>query len=535
MEFDALRYDYPSRRKVVYSKKGMVCTSHYLAAQVGLEIIKRGGNAIDAAIATAACLTVVEPTSNGVGGDAFALVWVKGKLYGLNASGSAPKLISAKKIKTLGHKRIPRFGWVPVTVPGAPAGWIELSNRFGKLPFNELIYPAIQYANEGFPVSPSISYVWNKLFEFYSKALKGEEYKYWFDTFTVANKAPKPSEVWRSKDLAKTLGIIAETKAEGFYRGELADKIDSFSRKYNGFLRGKDLNGYHVKWVKPIKINYRGYDIWEMPPNSQGIIPLMTLNILKGFDFSDKDSLYTIHKQIEAIKLAFEDGMKSITDPINMDISTDWLLSEDYAEQKRKLIKGKAISVQTNQSLGGGTVYLATADSDGNMVSFIQSNYKGFGSGLVVPNTGISLNNRGYGFSLDESEVNCIAPMKKPYHTIIPGFISKKGIPIGPFGLMGGFMQPQGHVQIIMNTIDFKMNPQNAIDAPRWKWTGKNKVDIEYSFHYSLADALERIGHRINLELDHVPFGKGQIIWRTRDDVLVGATEGRADGTVAAI
>lgn len=532
MKFDALRYDYPSRRKITYSKKGMVCTSQPLAAQAGLEMIKKGGNAIDAAIAAATCLAVVEPTSNGIGGDAFALVWTGGELYGLNASGNAPILASVEKIKKAGYREIPRFGWVPVTVPGAPSGWAELSKRFGRLSFNKLLYPAIKYAYEGFPVSPSVAVAWNKAFKLYGKFFK-EEFKYWFNTFTILNKAPKPGEIWSSHDLARTLERIAETKAEDFYRGELAKKIDKFSREYNGFLREEDLNEYYATWVKPIKINYRGYDVWEMPPNSQGIVVLMALNILKGYEFTNRDSIGTIHKQIEAVKLAFEDGMKSITDPNNMSVPVDWLLSESYAEQRRKKIKGKATAIKTHKSLDGGTVYIATADSDGNMVSFIQSNYKGFGSGLVVPDTGISLNNRGYGFSLDESQINCIAPMKKTYHTIIPGFISKKDTPIGPFGLMGGFMQPQGHVQVIMNSIDFKMNPQSVLDAPRWKWSGENKVDVEYQFQTSLANALERMGHKINLELDCVPFGKGQIIWKTSDKALIGATEPRADGMVA--
>lgn len=534
MKFDALRYDYPSRRNVVYARKGMVATSQTLAAQAGLEMLKKGGNAVDAAIAAAACLTVVEPTSNGIGGDAFALVWTEGRLYGLNASGPAPKAVSAEEIKKAGHKEMPRFGWIPVTVPGAPSAWAELSKRFGKLSLTEVLSPAIGYAYEGYPVSPTVAAAWNRAFRLYSSLLKGEEYKYWFETFAGHGRPPEPGETWRSAAHAYTLEKIAVTKAEDFYRGELAERIDNFSKKYAGYLRKEDLSEYYPEWVEPIKINYRGYDVWEIPPNGHGMVALMALNILKGFEFTERDTAYTFHKQIEAIKLAFADGMEYITDPEAMSISVDWLLSDDYARQRRKLIGDTALFAQPCSPPDGGTVYLATADEDGNMVSFIQSNYKGFGSGLVVPGTGISLHNRGYGFALDETHVNCVAPKKKTYHTIIPGFITKGNKPIGPFGVMGGFMQPQGHLQIVMNTIDFNMNPQNALDAPRWMWVKGKTIYIEYQFQSSIAKALERAGHVIKPQLDCTPFGRGQIIWKTDDNTLAGATEPRTDGVVAA-
>jgi gamma-glutamyltranspeptidase/glutathione hydrolase len=533
MEFDPMKYDYPSRRNTVYARKGMVATSQPLAAQAGLEVLKKGGNAVDAAIATAACLTVVEPTSNGIGGDAFALVWTEGKLHGLNASGPAPKAISAGKLIQAGHKEMPRFGWIPVTVPGAPSAWAVLSERFGKLPLTEVLAPAIQYAYEGCPVSPVVAAAWNKAFALYTDCLKGEEFKHWFETFTPTGKPPKPGDTWKSPAHAGTLQTIARTKAEDFYRGELANRIDGFSRKYGGYLRKEDLEEYRPQWVEPIRINYRGYDVWEIPPNGHGMVALMALNILKGFEFTERDTALTFHRQIEAVKLAFADGLKYIADPGHMRVSVDWLLSDDYAKQRRNLIGDTALLPRPGTPPGGGTVYLAAADGDGNMVSFIQSNFRGFGSGLVVPGTGISLHNRGSGFSLDQHHDNCIAPMKKPYHTIIPGFMTRQDIPVGPFGVMGAFMQPQGHVQVIMNTVDFKMNPQNALDAPRWQWVEGKTVHIEQQFPRSAAESLARAGHVVQPQLDCASFGRGQIIWNMEDGTLAGATEPRADGSVA--
>ncbi|WP_028986465.1 gamma-glutamyltransferase family protein [Thermicanus aegyptius] len=533
MNFDPLYYPEPSRRMCLYAKKGMVATSQPLAAEAGIEILKKGGNAIDAAIATAACLTVVEPTSNGIGGDAFALVWMKGKLYGLNASGPAPRSISLEKLKEAGIEEIPKYGWIPVTVPGTPSAWAALSERFGRLPLTEVLRPAITYAEEGFPISPIVGKYWNRAYEIYTTQLKGKEFQGWFQTFAPEGRAPKIGEMWRSADHAETLRSIAETKAESFYRGHLAEAIDRFSKEYGGYLRKEDLAEYQPVWVEPIHVQYRGYEVWEIPPNGHGIIALIALQILKGFEFTDRSTVETYHKQIEAIKLAFADGKKYITDPSKMSVRVEDLLSEDYAAERRRQIGSSALQPEAGTPPQGGTVYLATADQEGNMVSYIQSNYMGFGSGLVVPGTGIALHNRGHNFSLDPNHDNRLEPGKKPYHTIIPGFLTKGGKAVGPFGVMGGFMQPQGHVQVIMNTIDFHLNPQAALDAPRWQWIQGKTVELEQGIPAHIVELLIRKGHDIRYAVGSGGFGRGQIIWRQENGVLVGGSEPRADGYVA--
>ncbi|MFM1655626.1 gamma-glutamyltransferase family protein [Brevibacillus sp. B_LB10_24] len=534
MKFDSMYYPYSSRETAVYARNGMVATSQPLAAQAGLRILQKGGNAVDAAIATAAALTVLEPTSNGIGGDAFALVWTEGGLHGLNASGPAPRSISCEALERAGYKEIPKYGFLPLTVPGAPAGWAQLSRRFGKLPFAEVLEPAISYAENGYPLTPVLGTYWAKGFKEYKKHLRGEEFQGWFDTFAPQGRAPEIGEIWRSSDHARTLQEIAETNAESFYRGELAEKIDQFSRKYGGYLRLEDLGSYKPEWVEPISVNYRGYDVWEIPPNGHGLVALMALNILKGFDFGERDTLDTYHKQIEAMKLAFADGKKYIADPCSMSVSVADLLSDAYAEERRRLIGKEAIQPEPGRPPKGGTVYLCTADGEGNMVSFIQSNYMGFGSGLVVPGTGIALHNRGHSFTLEQGHDNCLSGGKRPYHTIIPGFMTKDGKPIGPFGVMGAFMQPQGHVQVVMNTVDFHLNPQAALDAPRWRWIEGKSIELEHSTPPHLAEMLARIGHDVNWALGSGDFGRGQIIWRQDNGVLVGGTEHRTDGQVAA-
>lgn len=533
MNFNAEIYPYASKRKVVYGRKGMVATSQPLAAEAGLEILKKGGNAIDAAIAAAACLTVVEPTSNGIGGDAFAIVWTKGEIHGLNSSGYAPASISIEALKKSGYSEMPKYGWIPVTVPGIPAAWASLSERFGRLPLTEVLAPAIEYASEGHPVSPGIAASWNRAYNIYKKNLDPDLFKFWEDTFAPKGKAPQSGEIWSSKAHAETLKSIAESKARSFYSGELADKIDLHSKKFGGYLRREDLEGFKPQWVKPVKVNYRGYDVWEIPPNGQGMIALMALNILKGFEFHEKDNAGTYHKQIEAMKLAFADGHKYITDPSYMQVNIDGLLSEDYAKERRKLIGEKAETPFAGTPPKGGTVYLAAADGEGNMVSYIQSNYMGFGSGIIIPGTGIAMQNRGHNFSLDPDHDNCLKPGKRPYHTIIPGFLTKDNKPVGPFGVMGGFMQPQGHLQVIMNTIDFHLNPQSALDAPRWQWIKDKTVEVEHSFPNSIAQELVSMGHDIKYTVDSIGYGRGQIIWRNDEGVLCGGTEPRADGTVA--
>lgn len=535
MNIDSNYHPYSSYRMPVFAKKGMVATSQPLAAQAGLDILKKGGNAIDAAIATAACLTVLEPTSNGIGGDAFALVWTNDQLYGLNGSGPSPQSISIDAVKAKGHETIPKYGWTPVTVPGAPATWAALSKRFGKLPLAEVLKPAIQYAEEGFPISPVLGKLWRKAYETFKTSLTGEEFTEWFETFAPKGRAPKVGEVWRSPNQAKTLQLIGETNAEAFYKGELAEKISSFSEKYHGFLRYDDLAAYEPEWVDPIKVNYRGYDVWEIPPNGQGLVALMALNVLKGFEFTEKDSVDTYHKQIEAMKLAFADGEKYITEQSKMSVKVDELLSDQYGEARRKLISNDALLPEAGDPAYSGTVYLAAADDEGNMISFIQSNYMGFGSGLVVPGTGIALQNRGHNFSLNLDHDNRLEPGKKTYHTIIPGFLTQGDQPVGPFGVMGGYMQPQGHVQVVMNTVDFHLHPQAALDAPRWQWMKDQTVEVEQSFPNHLAEALIRKGHNVKVSSDSSSFGRGQIIWKDPETgVLCGGSESRTDGFVAA-
>lgn len=533
LKFDTLKNDYPSRRSVIYGRKVMVCTSQPLAAQAGLDIIKQGGNAIDAAIATAACMTVLEPTSNGIGSDAFALVWTKGELHGLNASGRAPMAITAEKVKKQGYTAMPKRGWIPVMVPGAPSAWAELSEKFGRLTLEKVMEPAVTYAKEGYPVSPVISKLWNNACKEFSGTLKDECFKPWFDTFARDGHAPQPGEIWKSEAHAKTLEKIAKTHAKAFYQGELGDQIDAYSRKTGGYLRKSDLENYWCEWVKPIHVNYRGYDICEIPPNGDGIIALMALNILKGYSFTDRSCVDTVHKQLEAMKLAFADGNRYVADPEYMRAPVETLLSDEYAAERRSLIGEMAKDPEPGDLFRGGTIYLCTADGEGNMVSYIQSNYMGFGSGIVIPGTGIALQNRGANFTLDETMENCLGPGKKSLHTIIPGFLMKDGKAVGPFGVMGGFMQPQGHVQVIMNTLDFMMNPQETLDALRWQWVGGKKIQMEKTFPAEIVEELKRRGHEMEVLESFLTFGRGQIIWRDENGVLCGATEPRADGAVA--
>lgn len=535
LPFDPHYHPHPSYRAPVYARQGMVATSQPLAAQAGLDILKQGGNAIDAAIATAAALTVLEPTSNGIGSDAFALVWHQGELHGLNGSGPAPAALSIDALAERGLTEIPKFGTVPVTVPGTPGAWAELSQRFGKLPLADTLQPAIRYAEEGYPLTPYLAHFWQRAFTAYSAQLEGEEFREWFRVFAPEGRAPRAGEMWRSPDHARTLRLIGESGAESFYRGELADRIAAFMKEHNGYLSRADLEAYRPLWVKPIKAEYRGYEVWEIPPNGQGLVALLALNLLKGFDFPDQPSADSFHKQIEAMKLAFADGEAFIAQAEHMSVSADALLGEAYAETRRARITEEAAWPKAGDPKAGGTVYLAAADAEGNMVSFIQSNYMGFGSGLVVPGTGIALQNRGHNFSMNPAHPNALAPGKRSYHTIIPGFLTKGGAPVGPFGVMGGFMQPQGHVQVVMNTIDYGLHPQAALDAPRWQWTKGKTVLVEPGFPNAIAQALARKGHHIQQALDTGSFGRGQIIWRDPDTgVLCGGTESRTDGAIAA-
>lgn len=532
--FDYEYYPYPSQRRIIFAQNGMVVASQSLAAQAGLKILHQGGNAIDAAIATAVCLTVVEPTSNGIGGDAFALIWSQEKLHGLNASGPAPRAISLELLRKEGYQKVPFFGLIPVTVPGVPAAWAELSRRFGHLPFDEVLKPAINYARRGFPVSSLVSYLWKNSYQLYSKYRNDQVFHPWLETFAPRGRTPEAGELWRIPELALTLEKIADSNAESFYRGKLAEQIDDFFSRHSGYLRKTDLVSFSPQWVNPISVSYQGYDVWEIPPNGQGLVVLLALNILKGFKHTVKDDPQTLHQQIEAIKLAFRDGLHYITDFLEMRFRIEELLSPEYARQRKSLIGEKALTPDSVQPFGSDTVYLATADNEGNMVSYLQSNYRGFGSGIVIPGTGISMQNRGACFSLDPSHINCLKPGKRTYHTIIPGFLSKDGEAIGPFGITGAFLQPQGQVQIITNMLDFGLNPQAALDAPRWQWVEEKQVKLERGFPQNIVTELGKRGHKIEVTEDISEMGRGQIIWKEKNGVLLGATEPRCDGAVAA-
>ena len=503
--FNPLQYKYPSRRSVMYGTKGMVCSSQPLAAQAGLDMIKKGGNAVDAAVATAIALTILEPTSNGLGSDAFAQVWVGGKLYGLNGSGYAPELLTPDCAALKDKTAIPERGWESVTVPGAVSAWAELHKRFGKLPFAELFAPAIEYAEKGYPVSPVISRLWHESLGVFAPYKNNAAFKGWFDTFTENGETPAAGTVAKLPQQAKTLRLIAGSYGETFYRGEVADAIDKFSQATGGYIRKSDLADYRAEWVEPISIDYHGYRVWELPPNGHGIVALIALNILKGFAHDSKDCVENLHHEIEAMKLAYADG----------------------------LIGEQALLPQPGNPFCGGTVYLCTADGEGNMVSYIQSNFQGFGSGIVVPGYGIAFNDRASGFTLDPQHDDYLVPLKKPYHTIIPGFLTKDGKAVGPFGVMGGYMQPQGHLQVMHNVIDFGMNPQEALDCPRWQWVEGKKVMIEAGVGQEIIDGLRARGHELIVTDDFIDFGRGQMIWRSDDGVLAGATEPRADGMVA--
>ncbi|MCF4151087.1 gamma-glutamyltransferase family protein [Dethiosulfovibrio sp. F2B] len=530
--FDPQRYRYPSRRALVYGSRGMVATSHPQAAQAGLDTLKKGGNAVDAAIATAAALTVVEPTSNGLGSDAFAIICKDGRLYGINGSGPSPKTLTRDLLNKKGLSRLPSMGWLPVCVPGAVATWAAMSKRMGRLPLSEVLAPAVDLAKQGVAVPPTVSKNWNLALDKYGTS-GDPALSPWKDTFVFDGKTPEPGDIVRLVHHGKTLELIARSDGRDLYQGELADRIVSFASETGGLLAFEDLVEYTPEWVEPLSVDYGGLTAWELPPNGQGMVALMALGILNGPEPSDPNSPESVHRSIEALKLAFADGHRYICDPHMADVPVDRLLSDGYLAERSRLLGDRAARPEPGDPNSGGTVYLATADGFGNMVSMIQSNYTGFGSGVVVPGTGIALNNRGLGFSMEPGHPNEIMPGKRPYHTIIPGFLTKGGEPLGPFGVMGGYMQPQGHLQVITNLVRRGMNPQEALDAPRWQWTGGLDVSVEQSFPSDMARALSRMGHHITVVLEPDSFGRGQIILKTDKGSLVGATEPRADGTVA--
>ena len=536
MKFDPLFQNYPSNRYCVTAKNGMVCTGSNLASAAGLEILKKGGNAVDAAIATAACLTVVEPTANGIGSDAFAIVWMKDQMYGLNSTGYAPKNISAEKVKAAypNNTKMPTHGWTPVTVPGAPKAWAELSKRFGKLSLLECLEPAIKYASEGYPLSPMLAKMFETSTKKFNQMFEGKkEFDEWFRVFTKDHESYHFGDIIRLPDHAKTLKLIGETYADAFYKGEIAEQIVKQSNRDGGYLSMEDFTEFEAWWVEPIHVNYHGYDVREIPPTGQGIVALMALNILKEFEYTHKDDPECYHKQFEAIKMAFADGMHYVTDPKAMKVDYHEMIQPEYGRERSKEITDFAQEPNFKELPKSGTVYLCCADGEGNMVSYIQSNYMGFGSGIVAEGYGVSLQNRGADFSLDENHYNYLMPRKKTYHTIIPGFLTKDGKAVGPFGVMGGYMQPQGHVQVVMNMIDFHMNPQMALDAPRWQWLEGKKFIVEPSFNNAIVQQLIARGHEIEIASNSVSFGRGQIIVRLDNGVLVGGCESRTDSNIA--
>jgi len=529
-----------STRSEVISQNGMVATSHPLASQIGVDILQNGGNAIDAAIAANAALGLMEPTGNGIGGDLFAIVWIENekKLYGLNASGRSPEDLSLEYFKENDFKSIPAYGPLPVSVPGCVDGWFELHEKFGKIKMRDILSPTIKYAEDGFPVSELVSY--------YMKNASNnfKEYPNFKETYYINESTPKKGQIFKNPDLANTLRVIAKKGKKGFYEGEVANSIANFIKDQGGFLSYDDLKNHKSEWIDPVSTNYRGYDVWELPPNGQGIAALQILNLLEAYDIKSMGfgSAEYIHHFVEAKKIAFADRAKYYADMDFNKIPVEYLISKEYADIRRKEISSEnaAKSALPGNIENGDTIYLTTADSDGNMVSLIQSNYRGMGSGMVPTGLGFMLQDRGELFSLDQNHFNVYAPKKRPFHTIIPAFITKDGKPFVSFGLMGGAMQPQGHAQIVINIVDFDMNLQEAGDAPRIRHqsdqqpTGGNMTDggelaLESGFDYKQVRELMKKGHKIIYDLGS--FGGYQAIMIDYiNKVYYGASESRKDG-----
>jgi gamma-glutamyltranspeptidase/glutathione hydrolase len=540
-----------SFRKPLYAANGAVATSQPLAASAGLAALRRGGNAVDAAVATAITLTVVQPGSNDVGSDLFAIVWDGSTLHGLNGSGRSPAALTRDAVLSLAtaplsavlggtqgdaEVAMPPFGWPAVTVPGAPAGWRDLHTRFGALPFADLFTDAIGYAEHGYPVSPMVAHSWERAATVLHPYLVGPQFAEWARVFAPGGRAPRAGERWRNPDAAGTLRLIADTGAEAFYRGDIAAAVCDHAASTGGFITVEDFDKHTSTWVDPITTSYRGYDVWELPPNGQGLAALLALNILEGYDLTGAPLEDRLHHQLEAMKLGFADVHAYVADPDVAPAPVDALLDKAYAAKRRALIGATAGVPAPGEPTRGGTVYLCTADAGGMMVSLIQSNYMGFGSHVVAPGTGFTLQNRGAGFVLDPDHPNVVAPGKRPFHTIIPGFLSRDGAPVGPFGVMGGHMQPQGHVQVVMSTVDDHLDPQAALDAPRWYWHSGRDVRVEPSLvdtpeGQAAVDGLRRRGHDVMVVGDPSAYGFGQVIWRLPDDAgYVAGSEPRADG-----
>jgi gamma-glutamyltranspeptidase / glutathione hydrolase len=534
---------YPTLRSPVFARN-VVSTSHPLAAQAGLRMLWQGGNAVDAAIAAAAAMTIVEPVSNGLGSDAFALVWDGGTLHGLNASGVAPTAWDVEYFKRKygeegGLARQPVRGWDTVTVPGVIAGWEALHARFGTLPFADLMAPAIEIAERGYAVACIVARKW-------AAAVPDlKDYPGFAQTFMPHGRAPEPSELMRLPGHARTLRRLAEEGPRAYYEGEIAQRIASFAKEGGGAMTARDLRDYRAEWVEPIAKRYRGYTVHEIPPNGQGIAALMALGILDQFDVGalPVDEVASQHLQIEAMKLAFADLYRYVADPRSMEVTPEQMLDDAYLAERAKLIDpGKATRFDFGMPKAGGTIYLSAADERGMMVSFIQSNYMGFGSGVVVPEWGIALQNRGCGFSMDPKSANVVAGGKRPFHTIIPGFLTQtvagREEAVMSFGVMGGDMQPQGHLQTLVRMLDYGQQPQAACDAPRWKVNRDFTIDIETTMNRETAAGLERLGHTLkSLDDSYMDYGSGQFIWRLDGDDpdrgYVAASDSRRDGLAA--
>lgn len=520
------RFPYPALKAPVLARN-MVATSQPLAAQAGVRMLLAGGNAVDAAVAAAAALTVVEPTMNGIGGDLYAMVWDSTKLHGLNATGASPATWHSERFQA--RDAMPMKGWDSVTVPGGVAGWKALSQRFGRLPYSDLFKPAITYATEGFPVSPFIAGVWQELADIVA------DQPGFAQAFLPQGRAPRPGELWRFPDQGRSLQAIAETGGEAFYRGALAEAIVGFSARTGGSITLDDLAAHNVEWIEPLAQRYRDFVLHEIPPNGQGIAALMALGILEHFDVAAMglDSAAACHVQIEAMKLAFADLYAHVSDPRTMRVPSSALLSPAYLAQRARSIEmDKAAAPVAGAPAERGTVYLTTADASGMMVSLIQSNYWAFGSGLVVPGTGISLHNRGANFVLQPGHPNEVAPRKKPLHTIIPGFVTRNGAPVMSFGVMGGAMQAQGHLQMMSRLVDFAQNPQAMSDAPRFMVGPQDgSLSVEQHMASAVIDGLKERGHRLEVApTGHLKFGAAQLIHRLEGTGYLGASDGRRDG-----
>ena len=523
MDFD-WNLPYPSRRVPLLARNA-VATSHPLAAQAGLGMMLRGGNAVDAALACAVALTVVEPVSNGIGGDAFAMVWDGARLHGLNASGRAPAAWTPQRFA--GLEAMPERGWDTVTVPGAVSAWAELSRRFGRLPFADLFAPAIAYAREGFSVAPDVARQW----KIQADILAGQPG--FAEAFLPGGRSPAAGEVFRLPEQAWSLTRIAETGGEAFYRGDLGQRLADHAREHGGALTRDDLAAHRADWVQPLSMEYRGVTLHELPPNGQGLAALIALGVLSRLDLGGfpVDSAECVHLQLEAMKLAFADAYRYLGDPGGMEVEPQALLDPTYLDRRaRRIDPERAQEFGHGLPPDSGTVYLAAADAAGVMVSLIQSNYNGFGSGIVVPGTGIALHNRGRAFSLKAGHPNCVGPGKRPFHTIIPGFVTRGGEALMSFGVMGAAMQPQGHLQMMVRIFEYGQNPQAACDAPRWRVMEGLNVWIEPGYPEDTLEGLRRRGHRLALaKPPSLDFGAAQLIYRL-DGGYLAASEPRRDG-----